>query len=86
MVNIKQQEENGQEKRENKIVFYLKSNRFLCLISFFIALAISCVLILVVANKYMIVTVGIGIIFISSMTIILSFMVFIPIWVFTSKK
>lgn len=86
MGNIDQQEDNGQKKRENKIVFFLKSNRFICLISFFIALAISCILIFVVASRYIIVTAIAGIVIISSMTITLSFMVFILIWAFTRKK
>lgn len=86
MGNIDQQEDNGQKKRENKIVFFLKSNRFICLISFFIALVISCILIFVVASRYIIVTAIAGIVIISSMTITLSFMVFILIWAFTRKK
>ena len=79
------QEDSGTYIRENRIVFFLKSNRFFCLISFLLALAISCVLIFVVVSKYFIITVGTGLIFISSFTIVLSFFVYVPIR-YLSKK
>ncbi len=73
------QEQNRKYQRENKFLFFIKSNRFHCLISFIIALSISCVLVLVVAYRYIIVTTITGIVIISSMAIVLSFFIYVPI-------
>lgn len=86
MGNIELQEENGQEKRESKVVFFLKSSKFFFLVSFILALAISCILILVVASRYIVVTVFSGIIIIGSMTLTLSVMIYIPIKYFSKKN
>ena len=85
MGNLKQ-EEKGEDKRKSRIVFFLRSNRFLCLISFIMALVITCVLIFVVVSKYIIVTALTGIVMISSMAIVLSFFIFVPIKYFTQKN
>ncbi|MCK5047070.1 MAG: hypothetical protein KAS22_10860, partial [Candidatus Heimdallarchaeota archaeon] len=68
------------------LVFFLRSNRFTYFLSFVLALGVSCVLIFVVASKYIIVTWVTGIIIISTMTITLSFFIYIPTKYFTKKN
>ncbi len=74
------------EKQPTNFQLFIRSNWFIYLISLIIATGISCVLILAVASKHIIVTPLTGFFIISSFSILISFFIFVILGVIIRGK